>query len=148
MQTTQHPLPLTTEKTHLSPADRTILRHTDYRCHGCWQDLRLQPQARWRVVAMPMRGRGGVGVGEHLLAVCDQCAAHVALRHQSEAPTEPVPVLRDLALDSEDVSMTAGMLGLLSGWFVAGPALGLVGLVAGAVAGLGLARSWGLQRWG
>lgn len=130
----------TSQSKTLSPQDRQILRHTDYRCHGCWQDLRQTPQSQWRVVAMPMRGRGGVGVGEHLLAVCAPCATRVAMQHQRPAPQRPIPVLAELAMDGEDLSMSAGVVGLLSGWFVAGPALALVGLVLGGLIGMGLAR--------
>ena len=126
-------------------ANLTILRHTDYRCHQCWQDLRLMPQAQWRVVAMPAKARGSKHVGvareEHLLAVCATCARLTAFAGQAMAPEKPVAVLDapEFAeiphFDREDASLAAGALGLLSGWFVAGPALALVGLAAGAAAG-------------
>jgi hypothetical protein len=127
--------------TELTRDELTILRHTDYRCHGCWQDLRLMPQARWRMVAMPAKSRGSDAREPHLLAMCEHCAQPAAFATQNEAPFHPVPVLdgpefaEGLALDREDASLAAGALGLLSGWFVAGPALALVGLVAGAAAG-------------
>ena len=114
----------------MTQQELTILRHTDYCCHGCWQDLRLMPQARWRMVAVPAKARGSDKQEQHLLAVCEQCAWPMAMANQREAPVHPVPVL-----DSEDASLAAGALGLLSGWFVAGPAFALVGLVAGAAAG-------------
>ncbi len=114
----------------LTPQELTILRHTDYCCHGCWQDLRLMPQARWRMVAVPAKARGSDKQESHLLAVCEQCAWPMAMANQREAPVHPVAVL-----DSEDASLAVGALGLLSGWFVAGPAFALVGLVAGAAAG-------------
>ena len=116
----------------------TLLRHTDYCCHGCWQDLRLLPQARWRMVAVPVKARGSQARGEHLLAVCEQCAWPVALAQQAEAPSRPEPVL-----DREDASLTAGALGLLSGWFLAGPVCALLGLAAGVLAGWVTAkRAW------
>ena len=119
----------------MTESQHEILRHTDYRCHGCWQDLRLLPHTRWRLVAMPIHARGGHGVGEHVLAVCETCAVPMAMSGQRTAPTQPVPVLDDLEMDREDMALSGGTVGLLSGWFVAGPALAVVGLVAGAVVG-------------
>ena len=119
----------------MTQQELTILRHTDYCCHGCWQDLRLLPQARWRMVAVPAKARGSDRRDHHLLAVCEQCAWPMAMAHQQDAPHDPVPVL-----DREDASLAAGALGLLSGWFVAGPAFALIGLVAGAAAGYVSAR--------
>jgi len=119
----------------MTQQELTILRHTDYCCHGCWQDLRMMPQARWRMVAMPAKARGSAAQAEHLLAVCESCAWSMAMARQPEAPVNPVPVL-----DLEDTSLAAGAFGLLSGWFVAGPAFALVGLVAGAAAGYMSAR--------
>ena len=130
----------------MTQQERTILRHTDYRCHGCWQDLRLMPQARWRMVATPAKARGSNAREPHLLAMCETCALPAAMATQRPAPTTPVPVLdgRDFAdapvFDREDMSLAAGALGLLSGWFVAGPALALVGLAAGAAAGYASTR--------
>ncbi len=119
----------------MTQQELTILRHTDYCCHDCWQDLRLLPQARWRMVAVPAKARGSDRRDQHLLAVCEQCAWPMAIAHQQDAPHDPVPVL-----DREDASLAAGALGLLSGWFVAGPAFALIGLVAGAAAGYVSAR--------
>ena len=125
----------------LTRQELTVLRHTDYRCHGCWQDLRLTPQARWRTVAMLAKARGSEQRESHLLAMCEACALPAALATQRQAPSQPVPVLdgpefaESASLDREDASLAAGALGLLSGWFVAGPAFALVGLVAGAAAG-------------
>ena len=126
----------------MTESQHEILRHTDYRCHGCWQDLRLLPHTSWRLVAMPIHARGGQGVGEHVLAVCESCAVPMAMSAQRMAPTQPVPVLQDLPLDQEDISLTAGTIGLVSGWFVAGPALAAVGLVAGAVVGWKASATW------
>lgn len=139
----------THQETTMTRQELTILRHTDYRCHGCWQDLRLLPQTRWRMLAMPAKNRGSQQKGEHLLAVCEQCAWPMALAIQPETPMQPVevqgiPLLSwDRVLDREDTSLTAGALGLLSGWFIAGPVLALIGLGAGAIAGYLLARTGG-----
>ena len=111
-----------------------ILRHTDYQCHGCWQDLRLLPQTRWRMIAMPAKMRGKSDEGQHLLAVCEDCAWPLAMAEEKPAPLQPM-ALKTFDLDREDASLTAGALGLLSGWFVAGPALAVVGLIAGVLAG-------------
>ncbi len=119
----------------MTQQELTILRHTDYCCHGCWQDLRLLPQARWRMVAVPAKVRGSIKREPHLLAMCESCAWPMALANVADAPLHPVPVL-----DTEDASLAAGAVGLVSGWFVAGPAFALVGLVAGAAAGYVSAR--------